>query len=152
MTEHVLHTLVKRRAELAGDLDKLQGQIQQLHADLASLDAVIRQFDPDYRLDTIRPGTGARPRRPSMAQSVGRCWIYAPGHGPLSAKAMAQKIIAERGLNAGDRALARSMAKRVDMALRYQRTNGMVREARGGWGGGGLDDRNVRMDEAQYHH
>lgn len=51
--------------------------------------------------------------------------------GPLSAKAMAQKIIAERGLNAGDRTLARSMAKRVDMALRYQRTNGMVREVQG---------------------
>ena len=29
----------------------------------------------------------------------------------------------------GDRALVRSMNKRVDMALRYQRTNGMVCEA-----------------------
>jgi len=132
MTDHVFPTLVKRRAELAGDLDKLQGQIQQLHADLASLEAVIRQFDPDYRLDTIRP----KYRRAATAAEHGSISrtvldLLRRADGPLSAKAMAQKLIAERGLNAGDRALARSMAKRVDMALRYQRTNGMVREAEG---------------------
>jgi hypothetical protein len=35
---------------------------------------------------------------------------------------------AERGLNTGDPKLRRAMNKRVDMALRYQRTNGMVKE------------------------
>jgi len=39
------------------------------------------------------------------------------------------RIIAERGLNVGDRGIRRNMVKRVGMALRYQRTNGMVREA-----------------------
>jgi hypothetical protein len=46
-------------------------------------------------------------------------------------KTIAARIIEEHGLNQGDRALARNMAKRVDMALRYQRTNGMVRETEG---------------------
>jgi hypothetical protein len=50
---------------------------------------------------------------------------------PMAAKTIAARIIEERGLNAGDRALARSKAKRVDMALRYQRTNGIVRETEG---------------------
>lgn len=132
MTDHVLPALVKRRAELAGDLDKLQGQLQQLHADLASLDAVIRQFDPDYRLATIRPKyrrAATAAEHGSISRTVLDMLRRAPG--PMSAKAMAQQIIAERGLNAGDRALARAMAKRVDMALRYQRTNGMVREVQG---------------------
>lgn len=40
-------------------------------------------------------------------------------------------LIAERGLDATDRGLVRSVRKRVDMALRYQRTNGMVEEAAG---------------------
>ena len=44
----------------------------------------------------------------------------------MTIKEMATAIIAERGLDATDRVLARSMHKRVDMALRYQRTNGMV--------------------------
>lgn len=34
-----------------------------------------------------------------------------------------------RGLNLADPKLRRQMNKRVDMALRYQRTNGMVCEA-----------------------
>jgi hypothetical protein len=46
---------------------------------------------------------------------------------PLSAKELAGRIIAERGLNTVDPKLRRRMNKRMDMALEYQRTNGMVR-------------------------
>ena len=45
MTDHILAALVKRRAELSGRLKTAQGEIQQMHADLASLDAVIRQIE-----------------------------------------------------------------------------------------------------------
>ncbi len=48
---------------------------------------------------------------------------------PLTTGELADRIIAERGLNAGDRGIRRNMVKRVGMALRYQRTNGMVAEA-----------------------
>jgi hypothetical protein len=44
----------------------------------------------------------------------------------MSAKDLAGEIIAARGLNIDDPRLRRQMNKRVDMALRYQRTNGMV--------------------------
>lgn len=47
---------------------------------------------------------------------------------PLSVPEIAKRIIVERGLDQGDRALYRNMSKRVSMALRYQRTNGMVDE------------------------
>ena len=67
MTNPVLAGLVKRRAELAGQIDVLQGQLQQLHADLASLDAVIRQFDPEYQVASIRP----RYRKASTAAASG---------------------------------------------------------------------------------
>lgn len=53
---------------------------------------------------------------------------------PLTAQEIARRIIAERGLNTVDEALVRAMAKRVDMALRHQRTNGMVQEAKEGAG------------------
>jgi len=103
-----------------------------MHADLASLDAVIRQIDPDYRLKTIR----RRYQRQATAAEYGSISRTVPdilrrGPSPMGAKAIAARIIEERGLNLGDRALARNMAKRVDMALRYQRTNGMVREVAG---------------------
>lgn len=130
MTDHVLSALVVRRADLTGAIHKTQGELQQMHADLASLDAVIRQIDPEYPLEAIRP----RYRRAAQAGEFGSISRVVLDHlrkaaRPMTAKEIAGKIIAERGLNGGDRALGRNMVKRVGMAIRYQRTNGMVREA-----------------------
>lgn len=127
MTDSVLNALVTRRAELTGKIHTTQGELQQMHADLASLDAVIRQIDPDYKVDTIRP----RYRRAPTAGEFGSISRTVLDHlrragKPISAKDLAGRIIAERGLNTGDPKLRRQMNKRVDMALRYQRTNGMV--------------------------
>ena len=49
----------------------------------------------------------------------------------MTVKEMGAAIMVERGLDATDRALARSMRKLVNMALLYQRTNGMVEEVAG---------------------
>ena len=46
----------------------------------------------------------------------------------MSAKDIAGEVMEARGLNLADPKLRRQMNKQVDMALRYQRTNGMVRE------------------------
>ena len=61
MTDHTIVALVTRRAELAGEMHTLQTRLHQIHADLAALDDVIRQFDPDYRLETIRPYGASSP-------------------------------------------------------------------------------------------
>lgn len=132
MTDPTIAALVKRRAEMTGKLDRMQRDLQQLHADLASMDAVIHQLDPDYPLGAIRP----KYRRAPTAGEFGSISRTVLDHlrragEPLAAPEIARRIVAERGLNAGDRALARAMAKRVGMALRYQRTNGLVREAPG---------------------
>ena len=129
MADQVMPALVKRRAELMAELEKAQGHVQQLHADLASLDAVIRQFDPDYPVGNIRP----RYRRAASAAEFGSMSrtvldILRRAGGPLSTRDIADQIIAERALNAGDKGLRHLMVKRVNMALRYQRTNGMVQE------------------------
>jgi predicted nuclease with TOPRIM domain len=129
MTDHTIVALVARRAELAGEMHTLQTRLNQIHADLSSLDDVIKQFDPDYQLATIRP----RYRKqvsPGEVASISRAVLDTLRRAaePMTAKAVAQAIMTERGLNLTDRALVRSMAKRVDMALRYQRTNGMVQE------------------------
>src|SRR3712207_9188695 len=50
---YVLPGLVKRRASLAGELEAAQAKVRQLHADIAALDAVIRQYDPAYPVDAI---------------------------------------------------------------------------------------------------
>ena len=54
MSEFVLPGLVERRSRLAGELEPTRERIDQIYADLAVLDAVIRQFDPDYAVDDIQ--------------------------------------------------------------------------------------------------
>jgi hypothetical protein len=73
MADHVLSGLVKRRAELAGEADALKGRLAQIGADLGHLDAVIRQFDPDYDLGAIRPKrvrVGDAANRGEMSRAV----------------------------------------------------------------------------------
>jgi hypothetical protein len=130
MGDQVMPALVKRRADLMAELEKAQGHVQRLHADLASLDAVIRQFDPDYPVGNIRPRYTRAPATAEFgAMSRTVLDLLRQAGAPLTTGELADRIIAERGLNAGDRGIRRNMVKRAGMALRYQRTNGMVREA-----------------------
>jgi hypothetical protein len=90
---------------------------------------VIRQFDPEYPLATIRP----KYRRAPDSAEYGAMSRTVPDilrrlARPATAPEIAEQIIAQRGLDAKDRALRRNMVKRVGMALRYQRTNGIVQE------------------------
>ena len=111
MADSVIPALVARRAELAGDLHKAQALVHQLHADLASLDAVIKQFDPEYNVGAIRPKY-RRQSSPAEFGAMGRTVLdtLRRATAPLSAKDIAGQIIAERGLDATDRGLVREAA------------------------------------------
>ena len=125
----ILNALVERRREMMGRMHTAHAELQQMHADLASLDSVIQQIDPEYRLDAIRPRYRRSAAAPELA-SIGRAVLdtLRRSGAPMSAKDVAGKVMEARALNLADPKLRRQMNKRVDMALRYQRTNGMVRE------------------------
>src|SRR4051812_29854840 len=118
MADYVVSGLVKRRAELAGEADALRARIAQIATDIGHLDAVIRQFDPDYDLAAIRPkrvrtsdGTG----RGEMSRAVLSVLRDAPE--PMATAAVVAAIMAARGM---DRKAAPRMMDRVGMALRRQ--------------------------------
>ena len=52
--------LVKRRAELSGEIEATHERLRKMVADLEALDATILQFDPSYQVESIRP-KGFRP-------------------------------------------------------------------------------------------
>lgn len=68
MNEFVLNGLVKRRAQLAGDIENTHEALRKMVLDLESLDATIVQFDPSYRVETIQP----RAFRPPTGQIVAK--------------------------------------------------------------------------------
>ncbi len=52
---HALSGLIRKRAELAEELEPLQRRVHELCAALDCLDTTIRLFSPDAALDKIRP-------------------------------------------------------------------------------------------------
>jgi len=101
---HVICALRDKRSELAGMVNRLEQQLAQHRAGLIHLDATMRLFDPDIRPDQIRP----REQRPRSAWfRPGECLrlIYdalrdAPP--PVTTRALAERIVAVKGISAND--------------------------------------------------
>ncbi|WP_316976013.1 hypothetical protein [Shumkonia mesophila] len=55
MTDYVLTGLVKRRADIAGEIEATHDKLRQLLADLEHIDATILQFGPSHQVEAIRP-------------------------------------------------------------------------------------------------
>lgn len=125
---HVLSALVTRRSELAGEIEHSQLHTRKLIADLEHLDATILQFNPDYRVETIKP-KGFRPpsdwaSRGEMSRAI--LSMLRQAKQPMTTKEVALAIMENRGLDAGDEKLVRKMTKRCGVALRAQRENGLI--------------------------
>ena len=54
--------LIKRRVELAGDIEKANEALRCMVQDLENLDATILQFEHDFRVEAIKPKASGRRR------------------------------------------------------------------------------------------
>ena len=124
---NTLAGLIEKRRELAGKIEYHQNELRQASADLDHLDATIRMFDPDADLEAIhsRPYP---PRNQAFRGEVTRVLLAALRHagGPLTSHQLADRLMAERGLDVNDAKLKKTMVKRVGSALRDMRKRGRV--------------------------
>ena len=132
MTDYVLSGLTKRRSELAGEAETLRARLAQIATDLDHLDAVIRQFDPNYDLGAIRP---KRPRGPDVARRGERSRfilkVLREAPEPVTTQEVARRLMAEHGQDGEDRRLVAQAMKRAGMALNRQKAAGTVRAIQG---------------------
>jgi len=130
---HVLTALVKKRAELAGDIERTQDDIQRMIRDLENLDATILLFDADYQIESIRSKTFRPPadwsKRGQMTRII--LSVLRQAAEPLTTRDIAFQLIQERALDTGDLGLLRLMTKRCGVALRLQRNKGLVSAEQG---------------------
>jgi hypothetical protein len=133
MTDYVLVGLTKRRAELAGKIEATHDDLRKMLEDLESLDATIIQFDPDFKVETIRPKAFRPPKdwanRGQMSRVV--LSILRQATEPMSSRDIALEMLVTRALDKSDQRLMRLMTKRVGVALRIQRDNGLVEAEQG---------------------
>ena len=52
---HVVTALVRKRAELAGDIESAHEALRKMILELENLDATLVMFDPSYRVESIKP-------------------------------------------------------------------------------------------------
>lgn len=125
---HVITALVKRRAELSGDIEATHTKLKQMILDLEHLDRTLLMFDPDYRIETIKPKAFRPPddwaKRGEMTRLI--LGILRQAAEPLSARDIGVQLMLERALDAGDEKLVRLMAKRCGVALRGMRARGIA--------------------------
>ena len=133
MNAFVVSGLVKRRAQLAGDIEKAHEALRQMVLDLENLDATILQFEPDFKLETIKPKAFRPPKDWSNRGQMTRIClsILRQATEPLTCRDVALQLLTERALNREDQKLLRLMTKRVGVALRGQKEKGVVRSDQG---------------------
>lgn len=129
MQKLVVSGLVRRRAELAGDIEKAHESLRMMVQDLENLDATILQFEPDFRVEAIRPKAFRPPKDWSNRGQMTRIVlsILRQAAEPLTSRDIALELLVERALDKNDQRLLRLMTKRVGVALRLQRDSGAVR-------------------------
>jgi hypothetical protein len=139
MTDLAVAALVRRHAELAGEIEAAEAQLDQMRADLIHLHAAIRIMDP-----SADPATG-RPKRPNRQGcpwfghgELGRLMVDAlrEAEGPLTSSGVARRVMERRGLDPGDRLALRRMEGMVGPALRHREGRTVERVADGralGW-------------------
>jgi hypothetical protein len=123
--EHVLAGLIRKRAEIAGQLEHAQSRVRQLIIDVDNVDATIRLFAPDIDLEEIRPKP-VPPRHTAFHGEVSRIILGTMRETgfPLTTRDITLRVMAERGLNVADPRLFRTIQKRVGAALRAMRARG----------------------------
>ena len=129
---HVITALARKRSELSGDIQTTQAKLRQMVLDLERLDATLLMFDPDYRIEAIKPKAFRPPEDWSKRGEMTRLilGILRQASEPLTARDVALQLIAERVLEPTDK-MVRLMTKRCGVALRGQRDKGVVSSQEG---------------------
>jgi len=133
MTDYMVTGLVKRRADLAGEVARTHDRLRQLVNDLDAIDRVLRIVAPDMEVEAIRPKAFRPPddwsKRGQMSRLV--LSILRQAKEPLTSREIAAQMLLERAMDAEDVKMLRIMTKRVSTALRDQRDRGTVRSEQG---------------------
>jgi hypothetical protein len=100
----VVSGLVKRRADLAGEIERTHESLRKMLSDLETLDATILQFEPDFKVETIKPKAFRPPKDWSNRGQMSRIIlsILRQASEPLTSRDIALELLVERALDKND--------------------------------------------------
>jgi hypothetical protein len=126
-SSHCLAGLVAKRAELAGRIEHARSELDTMLASLAALDATLRLFDPEIRVQAIRPKPFPPVRNyqsPGMRVRDVLGALRETGR-PMTTREIAARLLAGQGRGGDERMLSRA-GEIVGAALRKLRAKGVA--------------------------
>ena len=126
--------LARKRAEVAGQIEATYDELERLLVEVAALDTTLRVFDPDVRLDAIRPRPVRCPElwggRPHVFTRRVLEVLRRAGE-PVPTRQITWRLLEEQGLDTGDAKVWTPASEGVCKALRRFRRRGIVRSTPG---------------------
>ena len=111
-------TLRSKRAEIIAAIANYEKRLAQARADLAHITAAITIFEASGDVEEIPPYVDIH-RCFKRGEAINLC-KEALASGPLNTRQLALKVMAAKGLDTGDKVLAKAVAARLIHALRQQ--------------------------------
>jgi hypothetical protein len=116
--DNVVTGLLRRRQEIADELEVVQGRMRQLVIEIDALDVSIRLFRPAIEIGAIRvkpiPRRHAALRGESTRMIMGAL-REAPG--PLTTREIVRCVMEQRGMSTADTQMAETMRLRLASSL-----------------------------------
>lgn len=124
--EHTISGLLRKRADLFGEAERLRDRLAEIKNDIHAVDRVMLSLGYKGDLDAAMP----RQKRDVIfgKGELTRAILseLRDSEAPLTSRDIAQNIVALRGEDVRDRKYLSDLVKRVSKALRQQREDGNV--------------------------
>jgi hypothetical protein len=126
---HTISGLLKKRAEIAGKIEHVHRDLNDLIADLDYIDNAIRIVDPDCDISL----TKTKPYPPRMGSFRGEMARFVLGHlrqakDPSTSLEIAYAVMEGRGLDINDERAVIVIRKRVGACLSKYKRKGIIKE------------------------
>ena len=131
----VLSGLLRKRQEIAAEIETLEARLHGLVIDIDAADLTIGLFSPGLDVETIR--VRPTPRRHGVRPGYTSKLVLSllRQNGPMSQRQIALKVMEHRGLSVADRVLYGVMRNRVGASLRGLVKRGTLTQSDGASGG-----------------
>ncbi len=130
--EHIVSGLLRKRADIAGEIAVLHDKLRAQQADLAHVESTLKLFQPDIDF------SGARVSRKPGAQSAGYGGMSRAVRDALrdaadwmTLRALQENVMTARGMDLEDSALCAVVRKRIAGALRNLKRRGQAEDRHG---------------------
>ncbi|MGI4977972.1 MAG: hypothetical protein ACRYG6_13615 [Janthinobacterium lividum] len=118
LSNPVLSGLIRKRQELADELEDAQAVLRRVVASLDAMDATIRLFSPDLDLETARVRPARQVANPQQETTRHVLGILRNAEEPLTYGEIALRMMQLLGVTVTDRALVEIMRRRVGTCVR----------------------------------